>query len=999
MPIYSLYDLRKQAPKELQGLPDSDLVYEYAKNTGADPVQVAQAFGLTQNQSKRGALSAGLSSGTDDFQGLMYSAGAAVADAAGAKGLRDKLQRGVDVNKYESALNSRPDLDRIEDVYDSPSKWLPYAGYQVAKQIPNIAGTVAASALVPEAAIPATLARVGAVVPKALAGGGLRAGASIAERRAALQAGQGLAEDVVGGAAMNYAQGVGSLYQEAQEGGDPDAGVKSLIGGVPYGLAETVPEAMLLGRVKRGSGFQGSTAARMAKSGLTQAGTGATSELLQNEMEMAYNGNVSSDEAFSRRLNSGVAGGIVEGLLGSAGGLRRPKPALSQNGTTDLLNPAPAQEQPLLQSYGQAEGPLAPQAQAPQSVSSDKQAVNPDQAELFSPNGQPTYGADTSFGYDGGVDYVPAAAPEQQLGLAENHDLLQGNEIEYQPSIDTRGLSLAPAETQTQQQFPFGAQPQAQEAARPDFELTPQDNSQMELGLEPNISPENTLASEPTYLRRNQRGYQSNLPFTDFSNNPRAQDILMRAESLVDEGFLSEQEIPGLSQLVSKFQYGKAAKVIEKAMKEKAAHQSMLNTAQKIADKEQAEQVKAEQKAAQEVVKAQQAVNTTPGTASARMGTAYELGAGPSFGFKDASRAAGMAAAPVTQKAPMTGSVNEGPGATQATPSAPNPTPQKRKAPEKSAKRETAKVVALPSPKYRPATAVTSLTPFRYGDGTKGALVQLNNGKSVLMTKLDEWGVNGDKDLTELGKDLDGAAQLVLERELSSPLPEGNKETVDALIQSVKPAKKEDFQSRRNEQLEEELDAEDEAPAPAPQKTKATKAAKTKSSKPDYLNQIAAMKAEADNLMATSTPDQQERLNQVQADLDMLQEEVNSADRVGGNTEADVNDQIATSAAALLDIRRGEKSQPKSSAKKGKKKSLSLSSEEYENPVPKSVAENNYAALEGVTYDQTYKIVDEEGNIRDATLEVDAAEHLRQLDEKESRLQKILDCIKKGGKS
>jgi hypothetical protein len=268
---------------------------------------------------KRNALAAGLSSGVDDFQGLMYSAGAAASDAVGATGARDWLNQRADENQYESRINGRPDLERVEDQsVGSMPAWLMY---QVGKQVPNIAGTVAASAVMPEVAIPTALSRGLAFAPKWLGGGAMGAAEGYAAKKAAVQAGRGMASDIMGGAAMNYAQGVGSLYQESVDGGNPDGGGAALLGGVPYGLTETLPEAMLLGRIKRGTGFSGNLLTRMGKSGASQAATGATSELLQNEMEMGYNGSVSPEEAASRRLNAGVAGGMVEGLLGSFGGI------------------------------------------------------------------------------------------------------------------------------------------------------------------------------------------------------------------------------------------------------------------------------------------------------------------------------------------------------------------------------------------------------------------------------------------------------------------------------------------------------------------------------------------------------------------------------------------------------------------------------------------------------------------------------------------------------
>lgn len=310
------------------------------------------------NRPKRNALAAGLSSGVDDLQGLGYSAIGAVADAVGANGVRDWANERADINQWESQRNGRPDLERIEDVYNQPGKWLPYLGYQVAKQAPNIAGAIGVGLVTPEIAVPAALSRGAAMLPRWAGGGGMAgrvaaAGADPAAqalaRDAAMSAGQTFGKQIVGGGAFNYAQGVGSLYQEGVEGGNPNMGVRSLLEGVPYAVTETLPEAMLVGRIGHGSGFKGGLPMRMAKSAGLQATSGATSELLQNEMEMGMRpdtgeGSLTDEQKFSQRLNSGVAGGLVEGVLGLPGGRRGPSLNVKRTpeGNVDLLNPGDA---------------------------------------------------------------------------------------------------------------------------------------------------------------------------------------------------------------------------------------------------------------------------------------------------------------------------------------------------------------------------------------------------------------------------------------------------------------------------------------------------------------------------------------------------------------------------------------------------------------------------------------------------------------------------------
>lgn len=274
----------------------------------------ARAFGA--EQPKRNALAAGFSSGVDELQGLAYSGAAAVADVTGLDKAKNWLDEQAQRNSVEAARNGRPDLERIED--QTLGSALPYLGYQVAKQVPNLIGGIAAGALVPEVAVPAALSRGAAMLPRFLGGGSLGAAEGFAAKKAALQAGQTFGKQVVGGAAFNEAQAVGSLYQSAVEGGQENPGAKALAGSLPYALTETLPEAMLVGRFVHG-GFSGNMLSRAAKGFGTQAVTGATSEGLQNEMEMSLNPNLTEAQKASNRLNSIAAGGLVEGILGGAG--------------------------------------------------------------------------------------------------------------------------------------------------------------------------------------------------------------------------------------------------------------------------------------------------------------------------------------------------------------------------------------------------------------------------------------------------------------------------------------------------------------------------------------------------------------------------------------------------------------------------------------------------------------------------------------------------------
>lgn len=337
----SLDDIRSNVAW-MRDLSDEEIIKKTSDITGRPVQDVAEQFGVTTGR-ERGPLTAGIRSGWEDLKGIGKSAGAAVADVVGAKGTRDWLNKSADNNQVASQIEGRPDLDKVEDVYDKPSKWLPYAGYQVAKQVPQVAGAIGAGLLVPEAVVPAALARGAAVIPKVLGGGGARAGLSYAERKAAVKAGDQFAKQLVGGAAFNEGQSVGSLYQEAVDAGRPDASGEAFAKSIPYAISETLPEAMLGGKLLHGSGVKGNIAKRMGINAGVQGAAGATSEAIQNELEMTMHpdGSLSDEQKFSRRLNAPVAGGLVEGILGGGAGIRRARLDSTKATPTNLVGTTP----------------------------------------------------------------------------------------------------------------------------------------------------------------------------------------------------------------------------------------------------------------------------------------------------------------------------------------------------------------------------------------------------------------------------------------------------------------------------------------------------------------------------------------------------------------------------------------------------------------------------------------------------------------------------------
>jgi hypothetical protein len=284
-------------------------------------IDVAGINSLFPQKPKRNPVVAGLSSGIDQLQGLGYNALAAGADALKLERGRDWLLERAARNEAEAYASGRPDLEMVED--QDLSTALPFAAYQIAKQVPQIGAALGIGALTGGAGmVPMGLARGAASLPAVVGGGGLRAGADFAARRAALQAGERFAQNLTGGAVLGAGMGVGDMYGESVEAGDPSP-YKAFAASPLYALAEGLPTAVLGNTLARGA-FSGGLGTRMAKAGAVNAGAGSLSELAQEELVMGFNPNLTPEEVASRRLNAAVIGGLAEGTFGSLGGLRRP---------------------------------------------------------------------------------------------------------------------------------------------------------------------------------------------------------------------------------------------------------------------------------------------------------------------------------------------------------------------------------------------------------------------------------------------------------------------------------------------------------------------------------------------------------------------------------------------------------------------------------------------------------------------------------------------------
>lgn len=274
-------------------------------------------------QPKRNLFAAGISSGIDQMQALGGRAIQAGGDAIGSQTVSDFGKGIADRNFAEAAANGRPDLESRPDLAhwtDYPA-WL---GYQASKQLPTLAAALVAYKLGGKkfaAAIPEELASVGASVPKFMGGGGLRAGATLAEQKAAQAAGAQMVAGIASQAPVMYPQAVGSMYDEAVQSGTAGQGaaVKALGMGVPYSLMEGFEPGSLSGMVK--SGLAGGALKRMGTGALVSAATETVTEGVQTGMEQTFRPDLTPREKMANIIEGAITGGAVGGLFGGVAGM------------------------------------------------------------------------------------------------------------------------------------------------------------------------------------------------------------------------------------------------------------------------------------------------------------------------------------------------------------------------------------------------------------------------------------------------------------------------------------------------------------------------------------------------------------------------------------------------------------------------------------------------------------------------------------------------------
>lgn len=292
MGVRTLAQLREIAPAPKRNLSDEELIVDFALQSGHDPQEVAEYMGVSTGRDS-GAFGAGFGMGVDQAQAMVAGTGAALADVAGFTGVRDSLEAEARQQQAQSYLARNPEVaQRVEDIQglgDVPG----YVAGQLGQQVPIVGGILGSTAL------------------GTLAGGPVGGAAA--------------------GLGTSYTYGVGSLYNEALEGGERKT-AEALLTAVPYALAEAaVPFG--IGRIARGAGVPGvssiaSRRGRVAAAGGAGAITEAATEAFQTSLEIGMRDDLSPEEIYSRYLNAAVSGGLVGGGFSAAGATfgRAPQP-------------------------------------------------------------------------------------------------------------------------------------------------------------------------------------------------------------------------------------------------------------------------------------------------------------------------------------------------------------------------------------------------------------------------------------------------------------------------------------------------------------------------------------------------------------------------------------------------------------------------------------------------------------------------------------------------
>lgn len=304
-----------------------------------DPQFYASLPAVAAQKQARSPFTAGVAAGLRDLQ----SYGGSVVQGAGQYlGLPSVEQTGAGiVNDAQAAQASpleRPDLN-TPPWRQGGAAVIPWLEYQASRQVPLLASYLLAGRLTPQSLVPQELERIGAAAPRVLGGGGLKAGADFATRRAAIEAGKDFGKSVVGAEVAGLPVAFASMYQEAQNkpgGASSDDVVKAAALSPVYAALDALEPAQFKGLLQRG--LAGNALKRIATAGFVSAAAEVPQEGLQTAMEQSFRSDLSPADKMRNIVDAAVTGGAVGSIFGGVGGIRAMKHVNPSELTTDNLN-------------------------------------------------------------------------------------------------------------------------------------------------------------------------------------------------------------------------------------------------------------------------------------------------------------------------------------------------------------------------------------------------------------------------------------------------------------------------------------------------------------------------------------------------------------------------------------------------------------------------------------------------------------------------------------
>jgi hypothetical protein len=294
--------------------------------------KVLPQFGIKLPTDGKSGFMPALRSGIDTAQGSLQSALGGIADAVGAKELRDSLYKQAEANRTsaESELTAPTTWEDVSGAYDNSglmaalSKFPTYAAEGIGKNLPQMA-------------VPVIAPIAGGVIGTAMGG---PAGGAL-----------GVAAGLGAGFTSNMGLMAGqNIQRQMDEGTDPDkVGVgRAFSAAVPQAALETIADRVIAGPIAKaamrtpvskmistlGKGAEAAaensvkrmlvrTGVDVAKHGTKAAAAESATEYVQQGIERAQAlgaGSVLTPEGFAEMRRAGIEGGIIGGLMGGVAG-------------------------------------------------------------------------------------------------------------------------------------------------------------------------------------------------------------------------------------------------------------------------------------------------------------------------------------------------------------------------------------------------------------------------------------------------------------------------------------------------------------------------------------------------------------------------------------------------------------------------------------------------------------------------------------------------------